>query len=158
MPKIDCAQSELSNAISKTVHGLRRNKYAGFDWSQLTVEKVQATTVADSISVNQPRDGLAAVQAIIQSGGQAITVPDEEILEAIPEVAGSSGIFCEPAAATSWAAAKQMARDRIIGMDELTVCIISGSGLKDVAAAAKATVPPRVINPSIEDVREALHC
>ena len=156
LPKIDCAQSELSNAISKTVHRLRSGNETVFDWSQVSVEKVKATTIADSISVNQPRDGLAAVQAIIQSGGQAITVPDKEILEAISEIAGSTGIFCEPAAAASWAAVKQMARDRTIGLDKLTVCIISGSGLKDVAAAAKAAIVPRIIDPEIGAVRDAL--
>ncbi len=156
LPKIDCAQSELSNAISRTVRHLRGKHEALPDWSQVTVEKVHATTVADSISVDQPRDGLAAVQAVIQSGGEAITVSDPDILDAIPEIAGSAGIFCEPAAAASWAAAKLMARDRTIGMNELTVCIISGSGLKDTAAAAKAAKPPSVINPSIEDIRAAL--
>jgi threonine synthase len=37
---------------------------------------VQATTLADSISVDIPRDGLAAVRAVIESGGEAVTVPD----------------------------------------------------------------------------------
>jgi threonine synthase len=157
LPKMDCAQSELSNAINRTVERIRGKPDLISDWSQVTVDKVHATTVADSISVDQPRDGLAAVQAIIQSGGQTITVPDEEILTAIGEIAESTGVFCEPAAAASWAAAKQLARDHMSEMDELIVCIISGSGLKDVASAAKVTIPPLVINPSIEDVRDALN-
>ena len=156
LPKMDCAQSVLSNAISRTVCRLRDSGEPVTDWSQVTVEKVHATTVADSISVDRPRDGLAAVRAVIESGGEAVTIPDEAILEAIPEIAGTTGVFPEPAAAACWAAVKQMVQNRVMDMSELTVCIITGSGLKDIPGAARAVSEPCVINPSIEEVRDAL--
>ncbi|RLE12125.1 MAG: threonine synthase, partial [Actinobacteria bacterium] len=117
------------------------------------VQTVAASTIADSISVDLPRDGLAAVKAVIQSGGEAITVPDQEILTAIPEMASAAGVFPEPAAATPWAVVKKMVREQQVSKDELLVCIVTGSGLKDITNARSAVGGPRVIEPSLEAVR-----
>jgi threonine synthase len=155
LPKIDCVQSENSAAIIQTVQRLRLNKEQQVDWSHVIVDEVRATTVADSISVNRPRDGLAAVQAVIQSGGEAIAVSDQEILNAVPEMAQTTGVFPEPAAAAPWAAVKKMVRDETIGKDELIVCIVTGSGLKDAAGAAKTAGAVQLIDPSLDAVRAA---
>ena len=156
VPKIDCAQSEASAAICHTVHRLRNNSGSEVDWSKVVVDEVRATTIADSIAVDRPRDGLAAVKAILHSGGEAVTVPDEEILSAIPEMARATGVFAEPAAAAPWAVVKQMVRDDRIKGDELVICIVSGSGLKDVPHARAVAGKPLVIDPSIDAVRDAL--
>ena len=156
MPKIDCAQSEGSAAISNTVRKIRRVNAAEVDWTNIAVDPVEADTVADSIAVNRPRDGLAAVRAIIESGGQTVTLTEDEILAAIPEMARHSGVFPEPAAAAPWAAVKQMVRDNTIDPDELVVCLVSGSGLKDIGSAREIAPEPLVIDPTIDAVRSAL--
>ncbi len=156
LPKIDCVQSAASAAICQTIRRLRAGNIAAVDWSTVKVDQVKATTVADSISVDQPRDGLAAVKATVLSGGEAITVADGEILAAIPEMAQSTGIFPEPAAAAPWAAVKQMVREEKIRPNELVVCFVSGSGLKDIARASSVAGSPQVIDPSIDAVRSAL--
>ncbi len=156
MPKIDCAQSEGSAAISNSVRKIRQSSAAEVDWSNISVDQVEANTIADSISVNRPRDGLAAVQAIIESGGQTVTLAEEEILAAIPEMARRSGVFPEPAAAAPWAAVKKMVRDKMIDADELVVCLVSGSGLKDIGSARQIAPEPLVIDPTIDAVRAAL--
>jgi len=156
LPKIDCVQSESSAAICQTVRRIRKQGDADPDWSTLVVDDVKATTVADSISVDRPRDGLAAVKAVIQSGGEAVTIPDKEILAAIPEIASATGVFTEPAAAAPWAAVKQLLRDDKIATDELLVCVVSGSGLKDIANARTAVGEPLAVDPSIDAVRDAL--
>ena len=156
LPKIDCAQSEASAAISDTVRRIRTSSNPAVDWSTVEIKKVEASTIADSISVDLPRDGLAAVKAVIQSGGEAVTVPDREILAAIPEMASTTGVFPEPAAATPWAAVKRMAREHQITKDELLVCIVTGSGLKDVTNARAAAGEPQLIEPSLEAVRDAV--
>ena len=154
LPKIDCAQSRSSAAISQTVHRLRKNPEPVMDWSKVTLDQVQASTIADSISVDQPRDGLAAVRAIIESGGEAITVPDSQILTALGEMSRFSGVFPEPAAATPWAAVKQMVDKKLIEPDERVVCLVTGSGLKDAACARQAAGEPVIIEPSLDAVRE----
>ena len=156
LPRIDCVQSENSAAICLAVRRLREQGTTDPDWSKVAIDEVRATTVADSISVNRPRDGLAAVKAIIQSGGEATTLADEEILAAIPEIAQNTGVFAEPAAAASWAAVRQLARLKKIDKDERVVCLISGSGLKDVANAATVAGKPSSVDLSLESVRDAL--
>ncbi len=154
LPKIDCAQSEASAAISNCVHELRAREQ--IDWSSVEIASVRASTVADSIAVDKPRDGLAAVKAVIESGGEAITITDDDILAAIPEMSRLSGVFPEPAAAAPWAAVRHMVQDRKIESDELVVCLVSGSGLKDTQAVLQASAPPTTIDASIDAVREAL--
>ncbi len=156
MPRIDAAQSESSAAISRTVHKLRQDKSDTRDWTSVEIDEVEAHTVADSIAVNRPRDGIAAVKAVIESGGEAVTVPDSEILEAIPQMSRLTGVFPEPAAAAPLAAVKRMRADKSIDVDESVVCIVSGSGLKDVGRAAEIVGNPIIIEPSLEAVRKCL--
>ncbi len=158
LPKIDCVQSEASAAISGSVRQIRSGDESNVNWSTLVVGEVSASTVADSISVNRPRDGLAAVKAVIQSGGEAVTVADQEILAAIPEIARTTGVFPEPAAAAPWAGVKQMIRNEYISSDEVVVCIVSGSGLKDVANAGTVVGEPQLIEPSLKAVRAMIIC
>ena len=158
LPKIDCAQSESSQAVSQAVWKLRGQhaKPELAKWMDAVIEPVKAATLADSISVDMPRDGLAAVRAVIESGGDAYTVPDTEILAAIPELARLAGVFAEPAAACAWACLKKMAQQKVIRPDERVVCLITGNGLKDVASARRVAGEPMVIDPSVEAVERVL--
>ena len=154
LPRVDCVQSEDSAAICETVRQVRENDDAGVDWSALLVKQVKASTIADSISVDRPRDGLAAVKAVIESGGEAVTVSDLEILAAIPEMAGVTGVFAEPAAAAPWAGLKRLIRSQRVTPDELVVCIVSGSGLKDINSVRTKVGEPRLIEPSLKALQE----
>jgi threonine synthase len=156
LPKIDCVQSVQSAAINMTVQQVRTGGEQNVNWSTLELQVVKASTIADSISVDRPRDGLAAVKAIIQSGGEVVTVSDQEILTAIPEMASASGIFPEPAAAAPWAGVKKMILEQKVDANELVVCIVSGNGLKDIANAQAVVGEPEVIEPSLEAVSDSL--
>lgn len=145
-PKILCAQSMQSNAITQGVLAAGTNP----DWRNLRIPAVQASTCADSISVDVPRDGFSAIRAIIESGGQALAVDDAEILSAIPEVARLAGVFVEPAAACAYAALKAARRDNIIQAGESVVVLCTGNGLKDVASARKVAGDPIAVDPTPE--------
>jgi threonine synthase len=95
-------------------------------------------TVADSVAVRIPRDGEAAVRAVRESGGGGITVTDDEILAAIPEVARRTGVFAEPAASCAWAGLKNAVGAGKVCRDWTIVLLITGSGLKDMDAAMRA--------------------
>lgn len=142
LPKMLCAQSEESQAISATVWKLQQAGNLKPDWKTVDIAPVAATTVADSISVDIPRDGLAAVRAVIESGGAAVTVPDAEILGAITDMARGAGVFSEPAAACAWAGLKKAAREGIVKPDETVVCMCTGNGLKDVTSARQVAGDP----------------
>ena len=149
LPKMLCAQSTDSRAISEAAWKLQKSGAKSPDWKNVAIAPVAATTVADSISVDIPRDGLAAVRAVIESGGAASAVPDAEILSAIPEIARGAGVFAEPAASCAWAGLKKAAKDGIVKPDETVVCMCTGNGLKDVASARKAAGEPVPVENSV---------
>lgn len=149
-PKMLCAQSEDSRAISEAVWTLQKAGNSAPDWKTVAIAPVAATTVADSISVDIPRDGLAAVRAVVESGGAAVAVPDADILGAIPEIARGAGVFAEPAASCAWAGLKKAAREGIVKPDETVVCMCTGNGLKDVASARKAAGEPTPVANAVD--------
>ncbi len=156
LPRIDCVQSALSAAVCRTVHRLRASGQVVEDWSRVRVEAVEAATAADSICVDRPRDGLAGVRAVLESGGAAVTVEENEIAEAAIEMARLAGVFPEPAAAVPWAAVKRMAGSGSIDKEETVVCLVTGSGLKDVAGASRAAPEPVVVEAGLEEVERAV--
>jgi threonine synthase len=116
---------------------------------------VKATTLADSISVDLPRDGLRAVRAATQTGGAYLTVSDQEILEAIAAL-GPCGIFAEPAGAAAYAGLVKALKAGLVSQDDSVLVLNTGSGLKDVKAAMQATRPAPVIEPTLQDVKKLL--
>lgn len=118
---------------------------------------VAATTRADSISVNAPRDPVKALAAVRESGGAFLLVEDEAILGAMLPLARLGAVFAEPAGAAAFAGVQQALADGLIQRDETVVVINTGSGLKDVPAAMQATGEPTVIPPTLAAVRDAIH-
>ncbi len=70
MPRIIGVQAEKSAAIANA-----------FNANTEVITPVSATTIADSISVDLPRDGVRAVRAAKETGGTYITVSDDEIIQ-----------------------------------------------------------------------------
>jgi len=114
---------------------------------------VNAQTVADSISADVPRDGVRAVRAVRATGGAYLTVTDDEILAAIPELARGEAIFSEPAASAAYAGLKKAVKASLVKSDDTVVCMLTGSGLKDIASAMKVAGAGTVIEPTLEAVK-----
>ena len=144
MPRIIGVQSTGSAAIANTFHQ-----------GDEEIIPVQATTLADSISVDLPRDGIRAVRAARETGGTYITVPDAAILEAIAEL-GRVGIFAEPAASTAYAGLVSAVADEIVKPDDPVLVLSTGSGLKDVKAAMQAVSEAPVIEPNLKAVEKII--
>lgn len=120
-----------------------------------TITPVSANTIADSISVDLPRDGVRAVRAAKQTNGVYLTVSDAEILSAMAEL-GQVGIFAEPAGAASFAGLVKAIREGMITPEDPVVVLNTGNGLKDVQAARQAVGNAPVIEPTLEAVRRAI--
>jgi len=138
LPRLHAVQAAGSSAI---VNSLTRNG---------EIQPVNAATVADSISVDMPRDGEKARRAVLESGGLGILVSDPEILEAQHELATLTGIFAEPAAAATYAGFKRAKSDQVISAQERVLLLITGSGLKDIPAASAALGKIEVSEPEFE--------
>jgi threonine synthase len=67
-----------------------------------------------------------------------------------------AGIFAEPAAATSVAAAKKLRDAGIIRPDDLVVCNLTGHGLKQPEAIALSTKELTPIPPTLDALREQM--
>lgn len=122
-----------------------------------TIEPVRADTIADSISVDLPRDGLRALRAATQTGGAYIAVSDEAILMAIRDLARQAGVFTEPAGATAYAGLVQAVDQGLVDSQERIVVLNTGNGLKDVNAAMRAAGEPVIIQPDLEELKRVLN-
>jgi len=144
MPRIIGIQSEGSAAIANA-----------FKSGGEIITPVAADTIADSISVDLPRDGVRAVRAARETGGSYLTVKDSDILASIAEL-GIHGIFAEPAGATAWAGLKQALSNGLINGDDPALVLLTGSGLKDVRAAMQAVKEAPIIEPSMSALKKYL--
>lgn len=113
------------------------------------IRPVSGETIADSISVSIPRDGDAAVLALKESNGFGVIVEDDEILDAIGEVARKAGVFGEPAGVASWAGLKVLAKKGLVDPEWTVVILVTGSGLKDIGSAMKKAGDFRVIQADV---------
>jgi threonine synthase len=149
MPRLIGVQAEGSAAIARAFHALPE----GDAIPQVT--PVAANTLADSISVDLPRDGVRAVWAASQTDGTYITVSDDEILAAVADL-GRVGICAEPAGATSYAGLVKAVQEKYIASEDPVLVLNTGSGLKDVRAAMQAVGEAVVIEPTLESVKRVL--
>lgn len=143
-PRIIGVQAEGSAAISNAFHA-----------NTETISPVSAKTIADSISVDLPRDGVRAVRAAKETGGAYVNVSDDEILHAIAEL-GKGGIFAEPAGAAAYAGVARAISNGVVGSEDPILVINTGSGLKDIRAAMSAVNPAPVIEPTLDAVKKLL--
>jgi threonine synthase len=141
MPRIIGVQAEGSAAIANAFHAATEK-----------IIPVSAKTIADSISVDLPRDGVRAVRAARETGGTYVQVTDAEILKAIAAL-GPMGIFTEPAGAAAYAGLVKAVSTGIIHADDPVLVLNTGSGLKDVQAAMKAVPAAPVIEPTLKALK-----
>jgi threonine synthase len=147
LPKLVAAQSE---AAAPFVAALAQGR--------AVIAAVDAHgTVAESIQVGNPSAlGDRALAALRESQGSAVAFSDGEILEAQALTARLTGIFAEPAAAASVAAAMKMRANGTIGRDEVVVCHLTGHGLKQPEAIQFAEQDFASIAPTLPALRELL--
>ena len=144
MPRIIGVQAEGSAAIANAFHA-----------NTEIITPVTAKTIADSISVDLPRDGVRAVRAVKETGGTYITVSDDEIIKSIAEL-GKMGVFPEPAGATAYAGLVKATGSGVVRSDDPILVLNTGSGLKDVRAAMQAVQSPPIIEPTLDAVKKIL--
>ncbi len=144
LPRIVGVQAEGSAAIANAFHAHTE-----------TITPVSAKTIADSISVDLPRDGVRAVRAARETNGTYLTVSDDEILKAIAEL-GRMGVFAEPAGAAAYAGLVRAIARGLVGGEHPILVLNTGSGLKDVRAAMQAVAEAPVIEPTLDAVKKVL--
>jgi threonine synthase len=107
-------------------------------------------TIAGAIADDILYDAYTALPAIRETGGHAFSVTDDEMLEAEKMLAQTAGIFAEPASASTIAGVKKLCDTGLVRSGDTVCCIITGSGLKDLASARKLVGSPQTIELSEE--------
>ncbi|MEM2339122.1 MAG: threonine synthase [Nitrososphaerales archaeon] len=145
LPQLIAIQAE---GCSPIVESFKKgdNKVQPFDKPQ---------TIAHSISNPDPPSGLRVLKILNESKGFAESVSDDEMLKAQILLAKYTGIFAEPAGAASIAGLIKLIEDGRIEKDETVVCVVTGSGLKDVKSALSRINKPYEAN-SVNELKQIL--
>lgn len=112
-------------------------------------------TIATAIKIGNPASWAMAEEARDASGGLIDTVTDVQILKAYKLLAGSEGVFVEPASAASVAGVIKLAqqgyfrREKARARGARLVCVLTGHGLKDPDRALSSIKPPKVLKPTL---------
>ncbi|MBC8385933.1 MAG: threonine synthase [Candidatus Cloacimonetes bacterium] len=132
IPVIVAVQSEKSDNI---VRNLNNEEFSS----------KPSQTVADSIAVDYPANFWMTKKFIQKYYGEGITVSDNEILNASKIMSSETGIFTEPASATSFAGFLKYLQRNKIEENSRNVVLLTGSGLKDVKAVQTVIQIPKAI-------------
>jgi threonine synthase len=89
-----------------------------------------ARTIADGLRVPAAVGDFLILRALRESGGTAVAVSDEEMIEAARLIGRTQGVFCCPEGAATLVAFQRLRRQGWIGDDEKVVLFNTGSGLK----------------------------
>src|ERR671923_350764 len=109
-------------------------------------------TIAKSLAIGDPGDGVYVLKRLKQYGGIAEEANDNEIVEGILTLAKTEGIFTEPAGGVSIAVLKKLVDDGFIERNEKVVCYVTGNGLKSTEAIMSALPKLDVVKPDVQTV------
>jgi len=141
MPCIVAVQSEGSNNLISNLN------------SENFVVK-NSNTIADSISVDIPRNFYMARDFLINYDGEVLAVADENIIQASGILSKNSGLFAEPAAATAYAGFLSYFEEQKLPDHSTNVVLLTGSGLKDLNSVQKIIDIPKGIQPTIGELKK----
>jgi len=109
------------------------------------------STAASAIRIAEPAHSAEVERALERSGGRAVQLTDEAILDAWRLLAREEGLFCEPASAAGLAALAAGGVDP----GALVVCVVTGHGLKDPETASRLSTPPVEVDPDADAIAAA---
>jgi threonine synthase len=119
------------------------------------VEPVVPNTIARSIAIGNPADGVKASKVIRSSGGWAAAVAEDAIVAGIRLLAETTGVFTETAGGVTVAATRELVHQGKLGSNDEVVLCITGNGLKTLETVETELAPAPLINPKLHEV-EAL--
>jgi threonine synthase len=120
------------------------------------VRPVKPATLAKSLAIGNPADGIYALDAVRSSGGAVASVTDDEMIQGMILLARTEGIFAETAGGVTIATLAKLAASGVVRSDERVVAYVTGNGLKTVDAVAPVLGPTATIAPTLEAFAEAV--
>jgi len=121
-----------------------------------TVQPVKPDTIARSLAIGNPADGMFALQVSRQTGGAIEWCTEAEILDGIELLASTEGVFTETAGGVTVANLKRLAEQGVIRPDEETVAFITGNGYKTVEALEGVVETAYNVAPDLDEFLAAI--
>ncbi len=109
-------------------------------------------TIAKSLAIGDPGDGLYVLRRLRQYNGIAEEATNNEIIDGILMLAKTEGVFTEPAGGVSIAVLQKLVEEGKIDRDETVVCYITGSGLKATEAITSVLPKLSAVKPDVQTV------
>jgi threonine synthase len=151
LPRMASVQTATFNALE-----------IGFARGLATMEELAAIaadesreTIARNLKHGVPPDALAALAALRESDGAAISVDEDAIRRWHLRLAAEEGIFAEPSCAAAPAGIEKLVAAGRIGRADSVVALITGSGLREQGAlppAAPVALPGSVTAAELDDL------
>ncbi|MCL2542665.1 MAG: threonine synthase [Nocardioidaceae bacterium] len=142
--KIFGAQATGCNPVSTAFKG-------GVD----AIRPVKPDTIAKSLAIGNPADGIYVLDITRRTGGAVEEVTDDEIRAGIVLLARTEGIFTETAGGTTLAVTKKLVENGLLDPSLETVAINTGHGLKTLDAVSGQVGAAATIAPSYDAFVEA---
>jgi threonine synthase len=111
----------------------------------------QPDTIARSLAIGSPADGMFAMQVSRQTNGAIEWCTEREILEGIELLASTEGVFTETAGGVTVANLKRLCDQGVIGPEEETVVFVTGNGYKTVEALEGRVEPTYHVAPDLDE-------
>ena len=90
---------------------------------------------------------------IRESGGVAVAVDDDDLIESVQNLSKFAGIFAEATGASSVASLKKLEDKGILKRGDTVVCLITGSGFKDSYTIEEyVEIPAKELEADLEEV------
>lgn len=132
--KVHCVQPFGNNTIAGPLR----------DGKERSTEIAHSSTLISGLQVPSILDGNETLQHCRKTRGTGYLVDDELIFKTQKALAQKEGIFCEPAGTVSVSALSDAVNRKGISPDEVVVCVITGSGFKDMSAVANQFNLPKM--------------
>ena len=101
-----------------------------------------------------PEDGSLTLKRIRESGGLAISVNDDEIVEAMLELIREEGLFPEPTASVGYAGAKKLYVQNYFKEEDKILVLLTGGGMTDIYTHKKLQAKPKLINKDLAEFKK----
>lgn len=109
-------------------------------------------TIAKSLAIGDPGDGMYVLKRLKQYHGIAESATNQEIIDGILKLSKTEGIFTEPAGGVSVAVLQKLIENGKIDRDANIVCYVTGNGLKSTEAIVKVLPKPSTVKPDVQMV------
>ena len=124
---IDSKRPRMVSVQSETCAPIVRAFHAG---ERFADEFENASTVASGLRVPKAIGDFLILDALRSSGGTAIAVSDDELVEAVAEIGAAEGIFTAPEGSACLPALRKLVADGLLNEGENVVIFNTGSGIK----------------------------